>query len=297
MKRKILVVLPMIALFFLVAPKSAFALDAVNISALQQQVQILIQEIGNMKSLIANSRSLAPISSTSYIAVDLNSGRVLLKNNETAQYPIASVTKLMTAVVARQKIDDSDQITLTGAMLTPYGNSPAVYSGLKINSNDLLYASLTQSVNDAAESLSYFLGKEEFLGAMNKKAKKLGMKSTVYADVMGLDAKSKSTAADLEKLLAYIYEKDPKILEITKNNDFWLPDATGRMLKFQNLNGFYYHPEFFGGKTGYLPEARQTFAAVFNINKKPVAIVVLNSRNYQADTFKIINQIKNNDKK
>jgi len=217
MKRKILVVLPMIALFFLVAPKSAFALDAVNISALQQQVQILIQEIGNMKSLIANSRSLAPISSTSYIAVDLNSGRVLLKNNETAQYPIASVTKLMTAVVARQKIDDSDQITLTGAMLTPYGNSPAVYSGLKINSNDLLYASLTQSVNDAAESLSYFLGKEEFLGAMNKKAKKLGMKSTVYADVMGLDAKSKSTAADLENCLPIFtkkilkYWKSPKI--------------------------------------------------------------------------------------
>lgn len=274
------------------APRPALALGAVDVSSLQRQVQILAQEIGNMKALIANSRSQAPITSTSYIAVDLESGKVLAKSNETAQYPIASVTKLMTAVIARQKIDDTEKITLTDKMLAPYGSSPSIYSGLKISSKNLLHASLTQSVNDAAESLSYFLGKKKFLAAMNKKAKTLGMKSTAYADSTGLDEKSKSTAADLEKLLAYIYEKDPAILEITKDNDFWLPNASGEMLKFQNMNGFYYHPWFVGGKTGYSPEARQTFAAVFDINKKPVAIVVLNSQNYQADTFKIINQTK-----
>jgi len=72
-----------------------------------------------------------------------------------------------------------------------------------------------------------------------------------------------------------------------------LPDANGYLLKFQNMNGFYYHPYFIGGKTGYSPEAHQTFAAIFNLNQKPIAIVILNSSNYQADTFKIINQIKN----
>ncbi len=276
------------------APKTVSA-AGIDIAALQRQVQILIQEVSNMKSLIANSRSQTAINSTSYIAVDLDRGKTILKSNETGQYPIASVTKLMTALVARQKIDNSDKITLTDEMLTPYGSSPSIYSGLKISAKNLLYASLTQSTNDAAESLSYFLGNDEFLAAMNKKAKKLDMNSTVYADATGLDAKSRSTAADMAKLVAYIYENDPKILEITKNNDFWLPDVSGNRLKFQNMNGFYYYPGFIGGKTGYSPEARQTFAAVFDINGSPIAIAVMNSANYQADTFKIINQIKADD--
>jgi D-alanyl-D-alanine carboxypeptidase len=118
------------------------------------------------------------------------------------------------------------------------------------------------------------------------------MTGTVYADVHGLDAKSRSTAKDLAKLLAYIYKKHPEILAMTKNNDFWLPNRQGVWLKFQNMNYFYNVPEFVGGKTGYSPDARQTFAAIFNIGKKPVAIVMLHSTNLEADTFKIIGKLK-----
>lgn len=291
MRTKLLPYFLLVASLFWATPKGVLA-AGIDVAVLQRQVQILLQEVLNMKSLIANSRSQGAINSTSYIAVDLDSDQVLLKKNEAVQYPIASVTKLMTALVARQKIANTDKITLTDEMLAPYGSSPSIYSGLKISAKNLLYASLTQSTNDAAESLSYFLGNDKFLAAMNKRAKKLDMDSTVYADVTGLDAESRSTAADIAKLVAHIYEKDSKILEITKNNDFWLPDAAGNRLKFQNMNGFYYYPGFIGGKTGYSPEARQTFAAVFNINEKPVAIVVMNSANYQADTLKIIGQIR-----
>jgi len=119
------------------------------------------------------------------------------------------------------------------------------------------------------------------------------MANTVFFDAHGLSPANRSTATDLAKLLTYIYKNHPEILSITKDNNFWLPDPTGRLLKFQNVNNFYHLPEFIGGKTGYLPEAKQTLASLFNVNKEPVAIILLYSSNRQSDTFTIINQLKN----
>ena len=81
-------------------------------------------------------------------------------------------------------------------------------------------------------------------------------------------------------------------LEITKNNDFWLPDQNGNMMKFKNENNFYYIGEFVGGKTGYLPQAKQTFDSIFNVNGRPIAIAVLYSDNRMADIFSILRQLE-----
>ena len=127
---------------------------------------------------------------------------------------------------------------------------------------------------------------------MNQKAKKLEMTNTVFYDVSGLNSANRSTAQDLAKLLLYIYKNHPEILSITRDNNFWLPDSTGRLLKFQNVNNFYHFSSFVGGKTGYLPEAKQTLASIFNVNEEPVAIIVLYSANRQADTFTILRKLK-----
>jgi len=140
--------------------------------------------------------------------------------------------------------------------------------------------------------LSYFVGKENFINLMNQKAKEIGMADTIFYDVHGLSPANISTAADLAKLLKYVYQDYPQILSIVKDNDFWLPNSTGDQLKFQNVNNFYLLPEFIGGKTGYLPEAKQTLASVFSINKEPVTIILLYSSNRQADAFAIIKQLR-----
>jgi len=127
---------------------------------------------------------------------------------------------------------------------------------------------------------------------MNQKAKELAMTNTVFYDVHGLNSTNLSTAQDLAKLLLYIYKNHPEILSITRNNNFWLPDSTGRLLKFQNVNNFYYFSSFVGGKTGYLLEAKQTLASIFNVNKEPIAIIVLYSSNRQADAFTILRKLK-----
>ncbi len=279
-------------LFFGFGLKATNASSQLSQAPLAQKIEILKQEIQVLKLLISNFNLNQEISSASYMAVDLSDNSVILEKNSATPYPIASVTKLMTAVVSLENIPMSQTITLTDQMLRPYGNTPCLFAGLKISAENLLKAALTQSVNDAAESLSYFLGNEKFIGLMNQKAKDLGMQNTVYYDAHGLNPANQSTPADLAKLITYINQQHPEILEITKNNDFWLPDSKGNFLKFQNENYFYYIPGFLGGKTGYLPESKQTMASIFQVNGKPIAIVVLYSKNRMADIFNILRQLK-----
>lgn len=283
------------ALLFLIILFCAQTADAS--SYLQQapasrQIEILQQEIRVLSALISNYNLRQEISAGSYIAVDLSDNSVVLEKNSGKSYPIASVTKLMNAVISAENISMSEQITIADQMLKPIGYSPCIFSGMQITAENLLKASLTQSVNDAAEALSYFVGNEKFIGLMNQKAKELGMQNTVYYDATGLNPANQSTASDLAKLIAYVNKKHPELLSLTKDNDFWLPDSKGNFLKFANVNNFYYLPEFVGGKTGYLPEAKQAMASVFQVNGKPFAIIVLHSGNRMADIFSIIRQLK-----
>ena len=294
MKYKIFL-LPFFVLLFVFSPLNSKTVQALNQTErvrLLQQIEILKQEFGLLQTLLSNLRLQQEIIAPSYLAVNLSDNSVVLEKKPNQTYPIASITKLMTAVIALENIDRKQTITLTKKMLEPFGHSPALFLGLKVSAENLLKASLIQSTNDAPESLAYFLGKEKFLTFMNQKAKKLEMTNTVFYDVSGLNSANHSTAQDLAKLLLYIYKNHPEILSITKDNNFWLPDSTGRLLKFQNVNNFYYFPSFIGGKTGYLPEAKQTLASIFNVNEKPIAIIVLSSANRQADTFTILRKLK-----
>jgi len=286
MKFKVLL-LSFLLLFSVFSPAKAFSqVDLVR------QIEILKYEISLLQMLLLNFQAQQGITASSYLAVDLSDNSVLLEKNPGQAYPIASVTKLMTAVIALENIDMDRKITLTEEMLTPLGQSPSLFEGLNASAENLLKASLVQSSNDAAESLAYFLGKEKFIGLMNEKTQELGMDGTVFYDVHGLNPANISRATDLVKLLAYVRENHAEILSIAKDNNFWLPDETGTLLKFQNVNNFYPLLAFVGGKTGYLPEAKQTLASIFNVNGKQIAIVLLHSVNRQADAFAILKELR-----
>lgn len=263
---------------------------------LEQTIEILNHETAVLQMLIKNLISVSSqsyqITAKSYLALDIADNKVLLEKNAGQTQSIASITKLMNAVVAKENIEKDKSITLNKQMLEPEGASPSLYLGLNINLENLLKASLIQSVNDAAQSISYFLGKDKFLDLMNQKAKELQMQNTNFVDVNGLSLKNQSSASDLAKLASYVYKNHPEILKITQSNNFWLPNYEGKSLKFQNINNFYYVSQFMGGKTGYLPEARQNIASVFNVKGKPVAIITLNSANRQADTLAILKMLE-----
>ncbi|MCF7845271.1 MAG: serine hydrolase [Candidatus Pacebacteria bacterium] len=257
-----------------------------------QRIEILKQEISVYQSLLSNLNKNKEVLAPSYLIFDINEGDVIQSKNINTQYSIASVTKLMTAVVALEKIEDLDsEITITSEMTTPYGYSPAIFLGGLISARNLLCATLIQSTNDAAESLSFFLGKENFVFLMNEKADEIGMENTHYQDPHGLSPNNKSTANDLKKLLTYINENHPLILETTKRNDFWLSGSDGKLLKFRNMNNFYPLPYFVGGKTGYIPEAKQSFVGLFEVNNKSLGVVILFSDNRQADLFALLRSL------
>jgi D-alanyl-D-alanine carboxypeptidase len=281
MKKTILV---LILLLFLPA-----SISASTKSNLIQRIEILRHEVSLLRMLVANMRINQGITAPAYIAF---TDTVLLEKNSEKPYPIASITKLMTSVIALENIDKNQRITLTAETLKPLGQSPVLFLGLNTTAENLVKANLIQSSNDASEALAIHLGKEKFIGLMNQKAKEIGMKRTFFHDAHGLDSRNQSTAQDLAKLLEYIHRKHPEILLITRDNDFWMPNSSGNLLKFQNVNNFYYIPSFIGGKTGYLPEAKQTIASVFNVNGKPTFIVVLYSNNRQADVFAILRSLR-----
>lgn len=242
--------------------------------------------------MVESLESKEEVSASAYIVMDAKTKKVILEKNTGQQYPIASVVKLMNAVVVLENINKKTTITLTKNMLKPEGQSPSLFSGLRISVGNLLRASLIQSVNDASQALSYAVGIGRFVKLMNKKAKALDMEDTTYYDAHGLSTKNLSTAKDLATLTAYIYQKRTEILDMTKNNDFWLPDAKGRLFKFNNLNNFYTISHFIGGKTGYLAEAKETMASIFNIKDTPIIVVVLHSEDSQTDTLKLLEMAK-----
>ena len=165
--KKFSIFLLIILVFSLTVPNYA---QAQTRAFLFQQIEILQFEIWLLQSLLKNMQLGQHITSGSYLALNLSDNSVLLQKNMNQIYPIASITKLMTAVIVKENIKKDQTIVLTSKMLEPYGGSPSLFTGLKISSDNLLKASLTQSINDASEALAYFLGKNEFLSLMNEKA-------------------------------------------------------------------------------------------------------------------------------
>lgn len=239
------------------------------------------------------------IDSASYLVVNLYDDLTLLEKNSQFRYSIASITKLMSSVVALENTDIDEEIIITENMLYPpeipllkrYGQSPFLFPGLSISGEILLKASLIQSANAATQSLTHLAKEDDFVALMNKKAEEIEMHNTTFCDAHGLDKNNLSTTPDIVKLLLYIYENHPQILEITKDNSFYPPNSFSPLLN-RNLTALHQLPEFIGGKSGFLGTERNTFASIFEINEKKYAIVIFYSNTPTRDMQTIFEWLK-----
>lgn len=266
------------------------------------EAQVSIFE-GQVQDKNSDIREDLGISAVSFLVKDLKTDEILLAYKENRVLSIASLTKLMGAVVVSEKGDLNKTVVLKPEVLRPYGWSPSLFSYAKVKYIDLLRASLIQSSNDAAYALgrifkpSGVFSNYVYLASMNKKAKELEMNQTNFVDSYGLNPKNKSTAQDLSKLLAYVLNNHPELFNITKENDFWLPDKKGILRKFLNVNIFSKDERFIGGKTGYIPESNHTFVGIFNIKNEPIGVVVLGSKTrklLQKDVETLLDYIEQN---
>ncbi len=259
----------------------------------------------NFGVLIAKATNaiLPTISAKAFLISALSSGETILEKRAEEKLPIASLTKLMTGVVAHEVIYLGRFIKVTPQMLASVSEIFYPATGERYIGLDLLYPLLMQSSNDSAKVLSGFIGEETFVRNMNAKAASLQMTDTQFADASGISAQNISTAYDISKLLQYIYYKRPFLFDISKGVAFENVGLikigdTINIPNLKNFNEFFENPDLIGVKNGETGAAKQTLATVWNIHAAqgdvPVAIIVLGSENRKSDTDILLKWLKDN---
>ncbi len=290
MKQKIFFSIIVLSLVFFpfLETKSSSQLSEEEREVLLEQYHALRERLNYLRWYVQKFDLEREIKAESYLVLNTSDSSFLLEKRSTAARPIASITKLMTAIIASENIDPEQQVTLVSEMFLSNSyqrQSPAIFPGTTLRANDLLKASLIQSTNNAAQSLTHFLTEEEFIKIMNEKTKEIGMESTYFHDAHGLSPLNISSANDLAKLLDYISENHPEILEITKEENFQLPGKCPEynwICTFKNLNVFHEIEEFAGGKTGYTNAAGYSFAGKFKPEETSYAVIMLGAPDIQS---------------
>ncbi len=219
--------------------------------------------------------------SSSAMVLDAASGETILSKNAASILPIASITKLMTAIVvldrqldldARVMIseDDVDHLKGTRSRLRP---------GSELTRHELLLIALMASENRAASALgrSYPGGQAAFVMAMNDKARALGMTDTRFADATGLDPSNVSSARDLARLVEAAHQY-PLIREYSTRESAEVM-ALGQSLAYRNTNGLVRHAgwEILLSKTGFINEAGRCLVMKVRVASKDLVVVLLDS--------------------
>lgn len=215
------------------------------------------------------------------LVVDQESGEILFGKNAQSRLPIASLTKLMTAIVTLDAdLDPDEPIRVTRADVDRLrGSKSRLPVGAVLTRNDLLHLALMASENRAASALgnSYPGGKPSIVMAMNLKAQLLGMTGTRFDDPTGLSGKNVSTAQDLAKLVRAAHEY-PKIREFTTSTSHQVRIGR-RIVRFGNTNRLVRNSRWDIGlsKTGYIAEAGRCLAMQATLAGRSVIIVLLDS--------------------
>jgi len=227
----------------------------------------------------------------SYLAADVASGVELFGSAEDLQVPIASLTKLMTVVVAAEEYDLTSRIRLTQEQYVTT-LVPRLQGRYEANLFSLLQLLMVESSNEAAEVIASHMGRDAFIAKMNEKAAALGMDATVFTDPSGLDNGNVSSAEDLLMLVQYISERHPFVWAVSMGEvEEFAPAA-----EFHNLDNFNEVKELtnvIGGKIGETEAARKTSVSIheytLNGEVRRVAIIILGTES-RTDSVKSVDQ-------
>lgn len=235
---------------------------------------------------------------------DIKTGTVLYAKNENEKLPLASVTKLMTALLAREQMSESAVVTLTKEDLSAEGDS-GLRSGERWRLGDLLNVMLLVSSNDAAHAVAGLIGgqgqqsasedfRKHFIVMMNERAHALGLAQTEFFNESGLDvnetqnglpaiasatAGGYGSARDVAQLFSELWEKYPETVEITAHKDARIVSQDDIAHILPNTNEIIGHiPGLVASKTGYTTLAGGNLAVIFDKGiGEPVVAVVLGS--------------------
>ncbi|MGE6119330.1 D-alanyl-D-alanine endopeptidase [Aeromonas media] len=239
--------------------------------------------LGAQAALAAPNPAKLQLKSGSALVMDINTGKTLYQKNPAQVRPIASLTKLMTALVvldARQNLNQTLTIDQNDRDNLKHTYS-RVRMGTKVTRRDALHLALMSSENRMASALGrhYPGGRSAFIRAMNNKARQLGMRNSRFYDSTGLSTRNVSTARDLAKLIAAAY-RQPLIRQFTQDTNKEMRFSTpAYSLMFNNTNPLVKNPDWDVrlSKTGYTDEAGRCLLMRAKPDQQELAIVLLNS--------------------
>ncbi len=229
-------------------------------------------------------------SAQSAIMMDMNSKRILYAKNIHEIRSVASISKIMTALLAVESGKLDDIVTIGNEIDKSYGSGIYIQKGEKMSLRDLVYGLMLRSGNDAAYAIAEYVGGENFVDMMNIKAKELGMKNTTFHNPNGLDEEegNNSTAYDMALLTSYAMQI-PEYKEIVstkvhqvktnKNSYYWI-----------NKHKLLFQYEYTtGGKTGFTKKAKRTLVSTASKDHLNLVIVTLNDGNDFLDHVSLFN--------
>lgn len=229
------------------------------------------------------------VTADQYLVADLKNNYVFMQKDIDDQVSIASLTKIVTALVAAEYSNLDKEIIITENMLASTSR-PRLVVGQQVTLFNLLYPLLLESSNEAAEAIARTSGRDRFIRLMNDKAAALGMKSTTFVDPSGSGERNVSTAGELFNLAKYVHNNRSFIFKVTTGNLNYTAYGSPVFQSLANFNLVSGAPgTFVGGKVGKTTAAKETYLGVFELDllgeKRPIAVIILGSDNSTADAL------------
>jgi D-alanyl-D-alanine carboxypeptidase len=214
---------------------------------------------------------------------DVDSGQVLWRRHPLARMPIASLTKIMTALIVVDRTSSRERAKITRAALDYAGRGVGLPKGKRVPVEGLLHGMLLVSGNDAAKALAIHVGHDEhrFVGLMNGEAERLGLRCSHFVSPHGLERGNASCAADLAAM-ARLAMREERIRRVVRKSSAAVrfPVAGGRL--FVNSTNPLYHPRYrgtIGLKTGFTDPAGMCYVGVVHRGRRRLGVVLLHSPN------------------
>lgn len=256
---------------------------------------VLVHEADFQNDAFVYEPKIPELETPHYLIADIQNSTVLAASDLEDPAAIASVTKLMTALIAVEYINLDKDVYIS---YVPDVSSviPRLSVGRTVSMYSLLQLLLVESSNEAAEFIAGIVGRERFITLMNDKAEALGLSHTTFTDPSGLDKGNVSTVGDLLRLSQYIYNNRSFILELSVNQDIETAYKKGQFGKLENFNTVPGVASFIGGKVGDTAAAGQTSVSFHRLTVKGeervVVIILLGSKNRVEDITELLTYFK-----
>ena len=222
------------------------------------------------------------IKASSMIAYDMDTNQILYSNNIHETRPIASISKIMTAILACESGKLDDMIIVGDEINKSYGSGIYIRVGEELTLRDLVYGLMLRSGNDASFAIAKYVGGsvDNFVVLMNNKAKELNMQDTIFNNPNGLDDKGGNISSTYDMALLTSYAmKNEEYRNITKTKKYTLK-TNMNYYSWTNKNKLLFMYKYTtGGKTGYTKIAKRTLVTTASNNNMNLVIVTLNDGN------------------